>query len=42
VQRTATHSVGERLSIFGLAFGVLAGALGVAFAAGWFVGRLWL
>lgn len=42
MQQTATHSTGEKLSIFGLGFGVLVVVVGGAFAAGWLIGRLWL
>jgi len=42
MQQTVTHSAGEKLSIFGLAFGVLAVVVGGAFAMGFLIGRLWL
>jgi hypothetical protein len=42
VARTATHSAGERVSIFAVAFGALAVVVGGAFAVGWLIGRLWL
>ncbi|HET8751609.1 MAG TPA: hypothetical protein VFM43_03685 [Gaiellaceae bacterium] len=39
---TATHNPGEKLTMFALAFVVLAGAIGTAFAFGWVVGRMLL
>ena len=43
---TATYnppeSRAEKLSMFVLAFGVLTGAIGSAFAAGWVIGRILL
>ncbi len=43
---TATHNPPEnrhqKLSIFALAFIVLVGAVGTAFAAGWIIGRMLL
>jgi hypothetical protein len=42
VPPTATHSAGEKLSIFVLAALVLAAAIGSAFAAGWVIGRMLL
>jgi hypothetical protein len=46
VPSTATYnapeSKHERLSMFVLAFAVLAGAIGSAFAAGWVIGRMLL
>ena len=38
----ATHSAGERVSIFGLAFAVLAIAVGGAFLVGWLIGKAFL
>jgi hypothetical protein len=40
VASNATHSPGEKLSIFVLATTVLAAVLGAAFAAGWLIGRI--
>jgi hypothetical protein len=40
VPPTATHSPGEKLSIFALATTVLATVVGAAFAAGWLIGRI--
>jgi hypothetical protein len=37
-----TNSPGEKLSIFALATTVLVGAVGLAFAAGWLIGRMLL
>lgn len=43
---TATYNLpegeAEKLSVFVLAFAVLAGAIGSAFAAGWVIGRILL
>jgi hypothetical protein len=40
VASNATHSPGEKLSIFALAATVLAIVVGTAFAAGWLIGRM--
>jgi hypothetical protein len=42
VATRATHSPGEKLSIFALAAVVLAVVVGGAFAAGWLIGRIFL
>jgi hypothetical protein len=42
VASTATHSPGERLSIFAFAAVVLVVVVGGAFAAGWLIGRMLL
>jgi hypothetical protein len=42
VASAATHKSGEKLSMFVLAAVVILGAVGSAFAAGWFVGRILL
>ncbi|HEU5216721.1 MAG TPA: hypothetical protein VFU30_14405 [Gaiellaceae bacterium] len=39
---TTTYNPGQKLSIFALAFGVLALAIGSAFAVGWVIGRILL
>ena len=39
---TATYNLGEKLSMFVLAFSVLAAAIGSAFATGWVIGRILL
>ena len=38
----ATHSAGDRVSVFALAFAVLAVAIGGAFLVGWLIGRAFL
>jgi hypothetical protein len=42
VATTATYNPAEKLSMFALAAIVLITAIGSAFAAGWFVGRMLL
>jgi hypothetical protein len=42
VPRTRAHSVGERLSVFALAAFLLVAIVGVAFAAGYLIGRMLL
>jgi hypothetical protein len=42
VASTASHSPGEKLSMFALATSVLGLAVGFAFAAGWLIGRMLL
>jgi hypothetical protein len=42
VASTATHSPGEKLSMFALAASVLVLAVGSAFAFGWVIGRMLL
>jgi hypothetical protein len=40
VHGTATHSAAEKASIFVFAAAVLAVVVGLAFAAGWLIGRV--
>ncbi|HEU5477217.1 MAG TPA: hypothetical protein VFU64_05225 [Gaiellaceae bacterium] len=39
---TATYNPGEKRSMFALAAIVLLGAIGIAFALGWVIGRMLL
>jgi hypothetical protein len=42
VAQAATHSIGEKLSVFAFATFLLVAIVGGAFAAGYFIGRMLL